>query len=188
MFALKPGLRDFSERRTRYVGAGESALLTGPEFRRTISYSVHVYVLPMCSQLLCFQLFRQVRLGRLESCERSGNTGNTENTELYQSPAMFPVEDPFGNSGNKPRELRHRSRRRIWERSKPNLTAPALAPVKPYPQASALSLLQPSLRFVVSLRSHHGRFPSAGQLLPPNLAGQAGVALRNSQCDQERET
>ena len=79
-----------------------------------------------------------------KSSERSGNTGNIRNNALYQSVAMFPLEDPSGNTGNNRRERRHRSHRRIWERSKPNLRAPALAPVKPYPQASALSLVQPS--------------------------------------------
>jgi hypothetical protein len=88
-----------------------------------------------------------------KSSERNGNTGNSRNHAVYQSVALFPVEGRSGNSGNKRRELKSRSRRRIRGRLAPNLWAPALAPVKPYPQASALPLVQSfaALRRVASL-------------------------------------
>src|SRR5208283_3348449 len=128
-----------------------------------------------------------------KSSERSGNTGNIRNNALYQSVAMFPLEDPSGNTGNNRRERRHRSHRRIWERSKPNLRAPALAPVKPYPQASALSLVQPSaaLRRVASLPrwaiplSWTLRLQGSGapRVLAP---GSANRAVRRSRLHERR--
>jgi hypothetical protein len=141
-----------------------------------------------CSQLLCFRLLRQCDWADFKSSERSGNTGNSRNHALYQSIALFPVEGRSGNSGNKGRELKNRRSQTNLGRvkSEPKGSGPrARQAVSPGFRAVACAALR--LRFVVSLRFHDGRFPSAGQLLPPNLAGQAGVALRNSQCNQERK-
>jgi hypothetical protein len=70
----------------------------------------------------------------------------------------------------------------------------ALARVKPYPQASALRLCSPSLRFVLSASRHcvisaplqGWAIPLGLTLATPDLAGQAGVALRNPKSISER--
>ena len=64
----------------------------------------------------------------------------------------------------------------------------ALARVKPYPQASALCLCSPSLHFVLSASLQGWANPLGLTLATPDLAGQAGVALRNpkSISDSER--
>jgi hypothetical protein len=64
----------------------------------------------------------------------------------------------------------------------------ALARVKPYPQTSALRLCSPSLRFVLSASLQGWANPLSLTLATPDLAGQAGVALRNpkSISDSER--
>jgi hypothetical protein len=51
----------------------------------------------------------------------------------------------------------------------------ALARVKPSPQASALSLCSPSLRFVLSASLQGWAIPLGWTLASPDLAGQAGV-------------
>ena len=51
----------------------------------------------------------------------------------------------------------------------------ALARVKPYPQASALRLCSPSLRFVLSAPLQGWAIPLGLTLASPDLAGQAGV-------------
>jgi hypothetical protein len=51
----------------------------------------------------------------------------------------------------------------------------ALARVKPYPQASALRLCSPSLRFVLSASLQGWANPLGLTLATPDLAGQAGV-------------
>ena len=53
----------------------------------------------------------------------------------------------------------------------------ALARVKPYPQASALRLCSPSLRFVLSASLQGWAIPLGLTLATPDLAGQAGVAV-----------
>ena len=55
----------------------------------------------------------------------------------------------------------------------------ALARVKPCPQASALRLCSPSLRFVLSAPLQGWASPLGLTLATPDLAGQARVALRN---------
>ena len=55
----------------------------------------------------------------------------------------------------------------------------ALARVKPCPQASALRLCSPPLRFVLSAPLQGWAIPLGLTLATPDLAGQAGVALRN---------
>ena len=64
----------------------------------------------------------------------------------------------------------------------------ALARVKPCPQASALRLCSPFLRFVLSASLQGWEIPLGLTLATPDLAGQAGVALRNpkSISDSER--
>jgi hypothetical protein len=109
-------------------------------------FPVFPVLFPVCSQLKPMKriavpsvpscsasdYFVKCDWGDWKSSERSGNTWNGRNHAVYQSVALFPVEGRSGNSGNKRRELKNGSRRRIWERSKSNLRAPALAPVKPY--------------------------------------------------------
>jgi hypothetical protein len=51
----------------------------------------------------------------------------------------------------------------------------ALARVKPSPQASALRLCSPSLRFVLSASLQGWANPLGWTLATPDLAGQAGV-------------
>ena len=52
---------------------------------------------------------------------------------------------------------------------------PALARVKPCPQASALRLCSPSLRFVLFASLQGWAIPLGWTLATPDLAGQAGV-------------
>jgi hypothetical protein len=62
---------------------------------------------------------------------------------------------------------------------------PALARVKPSPQASALRLCSPSLRFVLSVSLQGWAIPLGLTLASPDLAGQAWVALRNPKSIQK---
>ncbi len=90
-------------------------------------FPVFPVLFPVCSQL---KPMKRIAVPSVPSCsasvyfvkcdwvawkssERSGNTGNSRNNAVYQSVALFPVEDRSGNSGNKRRELKNRSRRRI---------------------------------------------------------------------------
>jgi hypothetical protein len=95
-----------------------------------------------------------------QSSERGGNTRNRRNQSLYESVAMFPVEGRCGNSGNQWITTRKLTLYRSSGKAS-KLRAAALAPVKPYPQASALSLVQPSavLRRLAWL--HRWAIPSA---------------------------
>ena len=125
-----------------------------------------------------------------KSSERSGNTGNSRNHALYQSVALFPVEGRSGNSGNKRRERKNQSRRRIRERPKPKLRAPALAPVKPYPQASALSFVQPfaALRRVASLSRWAIPLSWTVATPEPRRSGRSCIAQLSMQSRKENST
>jgi hypothetical protein len=63
----------------------------------------------------------------------------------------------------------------------------ALARVKPYPQASALRLCSSPLRYVLSASLQGWANPLGLTLATPDLAGQAGVALRNPKSISERQ-
>ena len=90
-------------------------------------FPVFSVLFPVCSQL---KPMKRIAVPSVPSCsasvyfvkcdwvtwkssERSGNTGNSRNNAVYQSVALFPVEDRSGNSGNKRREVKNQSRRRI---------------------------------------------------------------------------
>ena len=80
-------------------------------------FPVFSVLFPVCSQL---KPMKRIAVPSVPSCsasvyfvkcdwvawkssERSGNTGNSRNNAVYQSVALFPVEDRSGNSGNKRR-------------------------------------------------------------------------------------
>ncbi len=69
---------------------------------------------------------------------------------------------------------------------KQRLMAPPSRVSKPYPQASALRLCSPPLRFVLSASLQGWAIPLGLTLATPDLAGQAGVALRNPNSISER--
>jgi hypothetical protein len=64
--------------------------------------------------------------------------------------------------------------------------APPSREYKPCPQASALRLCSPSLRYALSASLQVWAIPLSLTLATPDLAGQAEVALRNPKSISER--